>query len=112
MKILQFADDTDIVGKVCWKNLWCIKTIFRGFEILSGLKVNFHKSKVMGINVNESFMVAASQLLCCSREKLPFKFFGNSSGLKYKKRIIMGGGTEQPEAKIVTVEIKNIVHRW
>ncbi|GAU28878.1 hypothetical protein TSUD_293300 [Trifolium subterraneum] len=41
--ILQFVDDTILVGDDNWENLWCIKYTLRNFELVSGLKVNFHK---------------------------------------------------------------------
>lgn len=40
--LVQFVDDTLILGKGCWKNLWCTKSILRGFELVSGLSVNYH----------------------------------------------------------------------
>ncbi|XP_058770098.1 uncharacterized protein LOC131643795 [Vicia villosa] len=76
VRILQFADDTVIVGSGCWQNLWTVKTIFRGFELISGMKVNFSKSKIYGMNLQESFMESASQFLTCCRDDLPFKFLG------------------------------------
>lgn len=42
ISILQFADDTVLMGKGTWNNLWSTKTIFRSFEMVSVLKVNFH----------------------------------------------------------------------
>lgn len=30
-ELLQFADDTIIVGEGCWDNLWCIKDLLRGY---------------------------------------------------------------------------------
>jgi hypothetical protein len=38
---LQYADDTLCIGEPSVENLWAIKAIFRGFEMVSGLKVNF-----------------------------------------------------------------------
>ncbi|MCH82142.1 LINE-1 reverse transcriptase like, partial [Trifolium medium] len=29
-----------------WENVWTIKTILRGFELVSGMKINFVKSKL------------------------------------------------------------------
>jgi hypothetical protein len=57
---LQFADDTILVGEGNWNNLWTIKTILRSFELVSGLKVNFFKSKLYGINIEDSFLRASS----------------------------------------------------
>jgi hypothetical protein len=56
---LQFADDTIFVGEGSWNNLWTIKTVLRSFEIVSGLKVNFFKSKFYGLNLDERFLRAS-----------------------------------------------------
>lgn len=85
MRILQFADDMVLVGTRSWANLWSIKAIFRGFGLISGLKVNFCKSKIFGINVPEDFLNRASQFLCCSRDILPFKFLGIFVGLNPRR---------------------------
>ncbi|KAK2369529.1 hypothetical protein QL285_082658 [Trifolium repens] len=45
---LQYADDTICVGEASMENLWTLKAILRGFELASGLKVNFWKSCLMG----------------------------------------------------------------
>lgn len=53
--LLQFADDTILVGKGMWDKLWSIKSIFRSFEFISGLKVNFfnsHKIRFPSLNEN------------------------------------------------------------
>lgn len=44
--ILQFADNTIIIGDGRPKNLWSMKAISRGFEMASRLKMNFYKSKI------------------------------------------------------------------
>jgi hypothetical protein len=41
---LQYVDDTICVGEASINNLWSLKTILRGFEMSSGLKVNYWKS--------------------------------------------------------------------
>ncbi|GAU21917.1 hypothetical protein TSUD_34140 [Trifolium subterraneum] len=48
---LQYADDTMCIGEASAENLWTLKAILRSFEMASGLKVNFLKSGLMGINV-------------------------------------------------------------
>ncbi|XP_045831494.1 uncharacterized protein LOC123922866 [Trifolium pratense] len=47
---LQFADDTVLIGEGNWDNLWSIKTVPRSFKLVSGLKVNFFKSILVGAN--------------------------------------------------------------
>lgn len=76
VSILQYADDTLFVGEVNWGNLWALKSILMCFELASGLKVNFHKSCIIGINVEENFSVAASLFLNCKYGAVPFKYLG------------------------------------
>ncbi|MCH81419.1 LINE-1 reverse transcriptase like, partial [Trifolium medium] len=74
--ILQFADDTVLIGEGSWVNVWTIKTILRGFELVSGMKINFVKSKLYGINTNDYLLEAAANFLLCRAETIPFKFLG------------------------------------
>lgn len=62
--IMQFTDDT-MMGKATWDNLWSIKIILRSFELVSGLNVNFHNRKFIGINISEDFMATAATFLNC-----------------------------------------------
>jgi hypothetical protein len=52
---LQYADDTLCIGEASVDNLWVLKAILRGFEMASGLKVNFWKSGLVGLNVSPTF---------------------------------------------------------
>ncbi|PNX84009.1 ribonuclease H [Trifolium pratense] len=73
---LQYADDTLFVGEACVENLWTIKAILRWFELISGLKVNFFKSKLFGINVGDDFINSAADFLNCKIGSLPFVYLG------------------------------------
>ncbi|CAJ2644149.1 unnamed protein product [Trifolium pratense] len=75
-QILQFADDTVLVGESSWDNVWTIKSILRGFELVSGMRINFVKSKLYGVNVDNHFLEAASNFLLCRAETISFKFLG------------------------------------
>jgi hypothetical protein len=73
---LQYADDTICVGEATIENLWTLKAILRGFEMASGLKVNFWKSRLMGVNVSQEFMTVASAFLNCKTSSIPFIYLG------------------------------------
>nr|KYP41640.1 hypothetical protein KK1_036963 [Cajanus cajan] len=45
ISLLQYADDTMFFGEANLKNIIIIKSILRCFELISGLKVNFSKSR-------------------------------------------------------------------
>lgn len=74
--LLQFADDTMMICQGRWEDLWSIKAIIRGFELVSGLRVNFSKSFLIPFNLEDSFIQAASSFLSCPIGKLPIKFLG------------------------------------
>jgi hypothetical protein len=73
---LQYADDTLCIGKPTVENLWAIKALLRGFEMASGLKINFFKSSLIGVNVDNEFMAMACNFLNCSEGSIPFKYLG------------------------------------
>jgi hypothetical protein len=81
VSILQYADNTLCVGEATVDNLWTLKAILRGFEMVSGLKVNFLKSCLLGINVSDDFLVMATNFLNCQRGSIPFKYLGLRLGL-------------------------------
>ncbi|XP_058727043.1 uncharacterized protein LOC131598463 [Vicia villosa] len=83
--ILQFADDTLLVGNRTWKHVKALKTVLRAFELVSGLGINFHKRKSIGINVPTKFLKAATFYLSCKLEESSFTFLGISIGINPRK---------------------------
>src|SRR4051812_17353388 len=84
--VLQFADDTLMVGDRGWNHLWAIKLVLTSFQIISGLGINFHKSKLIGINLSENFLEIAKSFLSCKREDKAFYFLGIPVGHNPRKR--------------------------
>jgi len=60
---LQFADDTLILGEKSWANVRGMRVVLLLFESLSGLKVNFSKSQLVGVNVEGSWLAEATRVL-------------------------------------------------
>lgn len=73
---LQYAVDTIIVGVKSWKNVWDIEASLQLFEMVSGLKINFHKSLLVGINIYQSWLEEAASVLHCRIGAFPFKYLG------------------------------------
>ena len=44
------------------------------FKAMSGLKVNFNKSMLVGVNVSDSWLNEAASVLRCRVGKVPFVF--------------------------------------
>ncbi|MCI35442.1 putative RNA-directed DNA polymerase, partial [Trifolium medium] len=43
---------------------------------MSGLKVNFNKSMLVGVKISDSWLQAAATALCCKVGKVPFLYLG------------------------------------
>lgn len=58
---------------------------------MSGLRVNFIKRKLYGVNLNSYFILSASLYLNCCIDSLPFKFLGMVVGAS-PRRVSMWKG--------------------
>jgi len=72
----HYTYDTLCIGKPSVENLWTLKALLRGFEMVLGLKVNFFKSCMIGVNVPSEFMDMVSSFLNCTQGSFPFKYLG------------------------------------
>lgn len=52
-EMLQFADDTILICDGSRDNFWCIKSILRGFELVSSLCINLNKIKLYGVHLDD-----------------------------------------------------------
>ncbi|XP_024634413.1 uncharacterized protein [Medicago truncatula] len=77
---LQFADDTLILGVKSWANVRAMRAILVLFETMSGLKVNFNKSMLVGVNVSDSWLFEAASVLHCRVGRVSFMYLGLSIG--------------------------------
>ncbi|GAU48539.1 hypothetical protein TSUD_282910 [Trifolium subterraneum] len=84
---LQYAGDTLCIGEASSQNLWTLKAILRGFEMASGLKINFSKSCLLGVNVTEEFLDIGCSFLNCKRGEVPFKYLGLPVGANPRRLI-------------------------
>ena len=73
---LQFADDTLLMGVKSWANGRTLRAVLFLFEAMSGLKVNFHKSMLFGVNIDESWVHEATSVMSCKIGRLPFIYLG------------------------------------
>lgn len=73
---LQYADDIILLCPPNIEYLLNIKKAVIMFQLASGLQVNFHKSSIMGININPQWLQNVSQTLLCKSGTLPFTYLG------------------------------------
>lgn len=73
---LQFANDTFIF---CAANVYQVKSVKASllcFEVVSGLKVNFFKRKLVGIRVEASLLSRLANLIGCKVGSFPMSYLG------------------------------------
>lgn len=74
--ILQYADDTLIFLQGEVDQLLFLKNLLNRFGESTGLKVNFDKSFVVPINVQEDDFTQLANVFGCSKGSLPFTYLG------------------------------------
>jgi len=70
------VDDTLLVGDKSWANIRALKAVLIMFEAVSGLKVNFHLSVLVEINIFDSWLHVATLVLNCKHSRVPFLYLG------------------------------------
>ena len=72
----QFADDTLIIGNKSLLNVRSIRAVLLLLEGVSGLKVNFNKSMLIGVNIPNTWLSEAASVLNCRIGTTPFVYLG------------------------------------
>ncbi|GKV48455.1 hypothetical protein SLEP1_g55268 [Rubroshorea leprosula] len=67
------------------ENIRVVKGIIKTFELASGLKINFAKSQIMGMGVEESWTARMAYRLCCTQGEFPLKYLGIPIGGNHRK---------------------------
>jgi hypothetical protein len=73
---LQYADDTILFLEPDSHMARLLKWILTCFECLSGLKINYHKSDLMTLNLPEGAANEFAQFFCCNLGAFPFRYLG------------------------------------
>jgi len=76
LSILQYADDIVIFMSHDVEKVVNMKLLLSTFEQLSGLKINFHKSKIFCFGKAKEHELFYSQLFGCVIGKYPFRYLG------------------------------------
>ncbi|GKB30752.1 RNA-directed DNA polymerase, eukaryota [Tanacetum coccineum] len=77
---LFYADDAVFVGKWDKSNLITIVNVLKCFFLASGLKINLHKSKLMGIGIPQDEVTMAANFIGCNILSTPFNYLGVKVG--------------------------------
>ena len=73
---IQYADDTLIFLESSDHCIVNLKRILCCFQACAGLKINFHKSSLTGINRSEDIVNRYSNMMNCVQSSLPLSYLG------------------------------------
>ncbi|GJX05089.1 RNA-directed DNA polymerase, eukaryota [Tanacetum coccineum] len=107
---LFYADDAVFIGEWSDSNLSCIMNVLHCFSLASGLKINIHKSHLLGVGVSHATIEAAAASLGCSIMKSPFIYLGvpvggNMSSIKAWDDILRKLKSRLSKWKVKTLSI-------
>ncbi|KAH1242369.1 putative ribonuclease H protein [Glycine max] len=103
-----YADDTVFVGEAEWENVIVLKAMLRGFELASGLKINYAKSQFGIIGGRVNWVNHAAQILKCRQLQTPFCYLGIPIGAKPSSNMVWEPLTSKYESKLSKWAQKNI----
>lgn len=83
---LQFVDDSTFYGEWFIENAKSLLAILQCFKMISGLKINYNKSKVFGVGVETEAVALLAGAIGCAAATLPFTYLGLPVDLNMSKR--------------------------
>ena len=73
---LFYADDAVFIGEWSRENVFRVMHSLHCFSLVSGLKINIHKSNLLGIGISNDMVASVASNLGCSTMSTPFKYLG------------------------------------
>ncbi|XP_015954770.1 uncharacterized protein LOC107479135 [Arachis duranensis] len=81
---LQYADDSVLFCPPEEETIKNYKRLLRCFKLMSGLSINFDKSSLIPINIEQQWVRSMCSLLGCKEATLPVRYLGVSLGANPK----------------------------
>jgi len=78
------------------------------FELASGLKVNYSKSKVGGVGVNISQTMIFASILSCDIMKAPFSYLRVTVGGNHKRCVFWEGVLNKLRSRLCSWKVKSL----
>jgi hypothetical protein len=79
--IVQYADDTILVMQAEAGQLLFLKELLQKITLSSGLRVNFHKSCLVPVNISQEHATTPANAFGCTVGSFPFTYLGLPLGL-------------------------------
>ncbi|EOY13274.1 Uncharacterized protein TCM_031793 [Theobroma cacao] len=106
---LQFADDTMVFCRPKVENLSIAKRVLRCFQLISGLKINFNKSRVIGIGVDNQTWRRGVENIDCRIGEIPFVYLELPIGAKQNSVRMWNPIIEKFEARLARWKAKVLI---
>ena len=100
VNMLQYADDTMFFCEANSKSGFNIKAILHCFELASGLRVNFLKSRLGGTGMDHVSLQRFTAILNCDTMISPFVYLGLPVGWSHKHSAFWNGVIEKVQARL------------
>nr|CAE04648.2 OSJNBa0061G20.4 [Oryza sativa Japonica Group] len=100
--IVQYADDTLPYLKASGKELFTLKALLQTFQLGTSLKVNFNKSCLIPINVDEGKAQNLAAVFGCQLGSLPFTYLGLPLGTIKPKVIDFAPLVDRTERRLTS----------
>lgn len=81
-----------------------LKCVLRSFELLSGLKVNFHKSCLIGVGVEGEICENWAKVLNCAVGNIPFIYLALPVGARPNDKAVWCKVIERLEVRLAKWE--------
>ena len=82
---LHYADDAIFLGNWEERNIGNLMKVLRWFHLASGLRINWSKSTLVGVKVNELELCRVASAFGCKEGTLPFNYLGFPIGISMTK---------------------------
>ena len=105
---LQYADDTIFFGEWNRDNAKALMCILKCFEEVSGLRVNYNKSKLYGVGVSESELSDMARWMKCGIGDFPFTYLGLPIGENMRKVGAWNGVVEKFKKRLTEWKAKTL----
>nr|GEV79950.1 RNA-directed DNA polymerase, eukaryota [Tanacetum cinerariifolium] len=105
---LFYADDTMFVGEWSEDNLKSIVSILKCFFLASGLKINIHKSQVLGVGVLYYLVEQAANSIGCSIMDKCFRYLGVKVGESTSRHKTWSNLIQKLRSQLLKWKVKTI----
>lgn len=105
---LQYADDTIIFGKWDFNNLKTLINLLKCWQEVSGLKINWKKSRLFGVGVNPETIKRYADRMGCRVGDSGFSYLGMPINSNMKRKVSWATIVDKFDVKLASWKKKTI----